>query len=277
MNAVLTLAGLTIREALRRRVLVATLLIAAIFVLWAFVPIQVHSNNGGGFISGADDIGKVFAWLGCGMIKFFSSVLAVTLAAGAITAEVERGVLSVVVPKPLSRASIYLGKWLGLIALLAVSVALWGALLVLAIWHRTGTFHPHILLGILATFLFPTLFVTLTLCFSSFAGFALSAGLSLIAAGVALAEDMLAFLGRILNSSILDTLSKVVGYVVPLGKMNHWITKGLGDAGRDMSDFRAQLMGQPPLDATTGDLVYIFGYIVVAMIIGMTVFQKRDL
>ena len=130
-----------------------------------------------------DNTGKIFAWLGCGTIKFFASILAVTLAAGAITAEVERGVLSTIVPKPLARWQIYLGKWLGLLILLAVSVAVWGGLLAWGIWHQTGTFHPRMFDGVLAAALFPLLFTTLTLFFSSFATYALSAGLALIAAG----------------------------------------------------------------------------------------------
>ena len=125
------------------------------------------------------------------MIKFFSSVLAVTLAAGAITTEVEKGVLSVVVPKPLSRTSIYLGKWLGLLTLLAVCLVVWGLLLAFVVWKQSHTFHPRIFLGVLSVGLFPLMFTTLTLFFSSFANYALSSALSLIAAGVSLTSDIL--------------------------------------------------------------------------------------
>jgi len=279
MNGVLTLAGLTIREAMRKKVFIASLLIALIFVFWALVPMPIRPGmmTGSDMAHTRDFISKLFAWLGCGMIKFFSSVLAVTLAAGSISAEVDKGVLSVVVPKPISRVSIYFGKWLGLLTILGASVILWSTLLILGIWHKTGHFHPHILLGLLATCLFPLLFLTLTLCFSSFASFALSAGLSLIAAGVALAEDILFNLSRLLDSSVLDTISRVVGYIVPLGKMNHWITRGLGDAGMDMSAFAPGRPGESAIATNYADLAYIIGYIVVSTVIGVLVFQRRDL
>ena len=232
MNAIRIIAGLTIKEAIRRRVFVASLLIALLLGLFAFIPIPIgRGQTGTDFTDARDSAAKVFAWMGCGMIKFFASILAVTLSAGAISAEVDKGVLSVIVPKPLARVSIYLGKWLGLQLLLLASVALWTALLVFAIYHQTGIFHPRMLVGVLATFLFPMLFSTLTLCFSSFAAYALSAGLALIAAGVALAEDFLLTLSRLLDAPSLKLLSEIVGYVVPLGKMNHWITRGLGNAG----------------------------------------------
>lgn len=283
MSAVFTLAGLTIKEAVRRRVLIGALLIAGLFALFAFLPIHIRTGPFVGFdmATARDNTGKIWAWLGCGMIKFFSTVLAVTLAAGAVTAEVERGVLSVVVPKPLPRAAVYLGKWLGLLTLLLACVVVWAGLLAFAIWRQTGTFHPRLFSGVLAACLFPLLFTTLTLAFSSFATYALSAGLALIAAGVALAEDTLLFLSRplFLNSPLLETASKVVGCIVPLSRMNHWITRGLGDAGIDMSAFANPIrQGGAAAVATTGaDMVYILIYIAAALALGLLVFQKRDL
>ncbi|BDI29024.1 hypothetical protein CCAX7_10750 [Capsulimonas corticalis] len=276
MNHVWTLAGLTIKEAVRRRVFFASMLVALIFVLFAVLPLHIGRGTEGVELDAAREFSaKTLAWMGCGVIKFFGSVLAVTLAAGAITAEVDRGVLSIVAPKPLPRAAIYLGKWIGLLALLAVSVALWSVLLVGAIYIHTHLFYPRIFLGILATFLFPLLFATLTLCFSSFATHALSAGLALIAAGVALAEDTLNFLSIMLNAPVLKSLSTLVGYIVPLGKMNHWITRGLGDAGNDLS--ARNPLGAQAVHTSTGDMAYILFYIAAALAIGLFIFQKRDL
>ena len=282
INGIWTLAGLTVQEAIRRRIFLAALIIAALYVGFSFLPLHIRT----GFFVGLDmatarnNTGRIFAWLGCGTIKFFGAVLAVTLSAGAITSEVDRGVLAVIVPKPIPRAAIYLGKWLGIVFLLAVCVGVWGGLLVLGIWKQTGTYHPQIWQGILAAGLFPLLFTTLTLCFSTFAAYALSSSLALIAAGVALAEDLLHNLSQpfVLNSPILDTLSKACGYVVPLGRMNHWITRGLGDAGLDMSVIFAQRRDAGANAATTeSDLIYILLYMAVFFALGLFLFQRRDL
>ena len=282
LNGIWTLAGLTVREAIRRRIFLAAVIIAALYVGFSFLPIHIKT----GFFVGLDmatarnNTGRIFAWLGCGTIKFFGAVLAVALSAGAITAEVDRGVLSVIVPKPLPRIAIYLGKWLGIVFLLAVCVAIWGGLLVLGIWKQTGTYHPQIWGGIAAAGLFPLLFTTLTLCFSTFAGYALSSSLALIAAGVALAEDLLHSLSQplVLNAPILDTLSKICGYVVPLSRMNHWITRGLGGAGLDMSLVFAQRRSSDATAATTeADLTYILLYMAFFFALGIILFQRRDL
>ncbi|MBV9850855.1 MAG: ABC transporter permease subunit [Armatimonadetes bacterium] len=284
MRAILTLAGLTLKEAARRRVFLAAALVAGLFVVFAFLPMPIRTGPLVGLTmdEARDTTGKVFAWMGCGTIKFFASVLAVTLAAGSITAEVERGVLSTIVPKPLARWQIYLGKWLGLLTLLAVSVAVWGGLLAWGIWRQTGTFHPRLFCGVLAAALFPLLFTTLTLFFSSFATSALSAGLALIAAGVALAEDTLLLLSRpfFLDSPTLATLSRVVGCIVPLGRMNHWITRGLDGAGRDVTAFplfNPNGPGEAAVATTQGDMVYILVYIAAFLALGLVIFQRRDL
>lgn len=289
---VLTLAGLTIREAIRRRIFLAALLIAGLYIGFAFLPLHIRTNPfiGLDMAMAKNNTGRIFAWLGCGTIKFFGAILAVALSAGAITAEVDRGVLSVIVPKPIPRAAVYLGKWLGIVTLLTICVAGWGAILAWAIWHQTGTYHPRLWGGIGAAWLFPALFTTLTLFFSTFATYALSSSLSLIAAGVALAEDILHSLSRILNIPTLDTLSRVSSFIVPLGRMNHWISRGLdatgpggglpGSAGLDFSLVIAQ---RDPTQAAAvastsgGDMGYILAYMAVFFILGLVLFQRRDL
>jgi len=289
---VFTLAGLTVREAIRRRVFLAALVISALYVGFAFLPLHIRLNPLVGFDmpTAKDNTGRIFAWLGCGTIKFFGSILAVALSAGAITGEVDRGILSVIVPKPIPRLSVYLGKWLGIVALLSVCVAGWGALLAWAIWHQTGTYHPRIWGGILAAWLFPVLFTTLTLFFSTFATYALSSSLSLIAAGVALAEDLMHSLSRALDIPLLDTLSRAAGYVVPISRMNHWISKGLaatgmgahppGSAGLDFSLVLARLdpTQAAAVKATSGaDMGYILAYMAGFFVLGLALFQRRDL
>ena len=287
-----TLAGLTIREAIRRRIFLAALIIAALYVAFAFLPLHIRLNPliGLDMPTAKNNTGRIFAWLGCGTIKFFGAILAVALSAGAITAEADRGMLSVIAPKPIPRAAIYLGKWLGIVALLTVCVAGWGAILAWSIWHQTGTYHPRIWEGILAAWLFPVLFTTLTLFFSTFAAYALSSSLSLIAAGVALAEDLLHTLSRVLDIPVLDTLSQAASYVVPLGRMNHWISRGLdatgigaappGSAGLDFSLVFAQrdpTQAAAVVNTTAGDMAYILAYMAAFFALGLVVFGRRDL
>src|SRR5207245_3159934 len=128
---------------------------------------------------------------GLAMIKFFSAVLGITLASGAISTELERGTLYVILSKPLTRVHILLGKWLGLIVLTAVNVCVWGALLWLAVDQRVPGAHRPLLKALGLAFLYPVIFVTLTLCFSTFASNMLATALALVCIGVGWQEGFM--------------------------------------------------------------------------------------
>src|SRR5260370_35287550 len=118
MSSLFTLAGLTIREALRRRIYVGAFCIALLFLGLLFLP-------GSSLAPSALQVdppvqASLLALAGLAMIKFFSAVLGITLASGAIATELERGTLYVILSKQLTRAHILLGKWLGLLVLTAV-------------------------------------------------------------------------------------------------------------------------------------------------------------
>ena len=59
--------------------------------------------------------------------------------------------------------------------------------------------------------------------------------------------------------------------------MNHWITRGLGDAGLDMSAFTRMGYDAPAVATTNGDMTYILLYIAAALALGLVIFQRRDL
>ena len=139
MSPLFTLAGLTIREALRRRIYVGAFCIALLFLGLLFIP--GFASNRRGIQLDPPVQASVLALAGLAMIKFFSAVLGITLASGAIATELERGTLYVILSKPLTRAHILLGKWLGLVLLTALNVLVWAALLWVAVYIRVPG--PH--------------------------------------------------------------------------------------------------------------------------------------
>src|SRR5438046_2634638 len=114
MSPLFILAGLTIREAFRRRIYVGAFCIALLFLGLLFLP-HFASHDEHGIALDPPLQASVLTLAGLAMIKFFSAVLGITLAAGAVATELERGTLYVILSKPLTRAHILLGKWLGLV------------------------------------------------------------------------------------------------------------------------------------------------------------------
>src|SRR5690349_16996957 len=123
----LAIASLTLREAMRRRLVLAVALLSAVVIgltLWGFARLHaVAVQRGAGSPAEA---AVAYAMLVIMLAQMFSFVLAVGaafLAAPAIAGDVESGVALVIVPRPIPRSDLVLGKWLGLGTLLVLFIA----------------------------------------------------------------------------------------------------------------------------------------------------------
>lgn len=135
---VLTIARLTVREAARRRLLLALLILTALVIAatgWGFSRISTLSQPSGP--AGADQLVQaklsvlqvrlVAAQLLVFVMYMFSFVLALSAvfaAAPAVSGEVESGIALAVLARPLRRRDYLVGKWLGLAGLVAAYAAL---------------------------------------------------------------------------------------------------------------------------------------------------------
>jgi Cu-processing system permease protein len=272
MHAIGILAGLTIREAMRRRIYVGAFCIAFLFLGLLFLPNFAAHNRHGVEIEPPVQA-SLLAITGLAMIKFFSAVLGITLASGAVATELERGTLYVILSKPLTRVHVLLGKWIGLVLLTAVNVGVWATILWLAIYLRVPGPHWPLLKAVGLAFLYPLIFVTLTLCFSTFSSNVLATAMALVCIGIGWQEGFMRQMGNIFDIRLLRAFGVFAGYLVPIGRLHRWMVQ-VADLTLPlrMSDNPMQLQ-VPPVPA---DLVYIGCYIVATLLLGLTIFQRRD-
>jgi len=126
----LEIAQLTIRDLLRRRVLVLLVLFAGGMVILSF-PLRVLSIG---------QWQRIITDVGLGATDLSVSLLAVLLGSSLIAGDLDKRTLYPLLAKPVSRGSFVAGKYLGLIAiisLLSVGMGL-GTLAVLAAAHETN-------------------------------------------------------------------------------------------------------------------------------------------
>ena len=123
MNQTFAIVGLTVREALRRKLIAAFLLITAGLVglsAWGFDRLAHSRSLTSGEIAVSLPQSLVLFMF---MFSFVVALSASTMSSPAISAEIESGILQSVATRPVRRAQILLGKWLGLAAVLAVYAA----------------------------------------------------------------------------------------------------------------------------------------------------------
>jgi ABC-type transport system involved in multi-copper enzyme maturation permease subunit len=140
--AALTIARLTVVEASRRKLLLAlglmTLLVIGL-TSWGFSRLPGTSN-----VTPAQ-VRLGSAYLTIFVAFMFSGVLALgstLVASPAIASDIESGIALAILPRPIRRSEVVLGKWLGLTGLVAAYATASGVLELVGIWWATGYLPP---------------------------------------------------------------------------------------------------------------------------------------
>src|SRR5256885_3113968 len=140
---VLTMARLTILEASRRKLLLALgLLTLVVIVLTSWGFSRLPTMNG---VTPAE-VRVAASQLTILVAFMFSGVLALgatLVAAPSIASEIESGIALAILPRPIRRSEVLIGKWLGLAVLIALYAALSGGPGVIGIWGGTPYLPPN--------------------------------------------------------------------------------------------------------------------------------------
>jgi len=134
----LIVARWTLLEAVRRRLVLAAVLLSAAFVILFTVAFSILYGRARS-VEDQDGVFLVFAGtlqtvLGLYAVQFLAAFLALLLSVGAISSEVESGTLHAVLARPLRRSEYLLGRWLASAGLLAGYVTVMATALLLVAW-----------------------------------------------------------------------------------------------------------------------------------------------
>ncbi len=121
MNRILAIAGLTLRGAVRSKVF--TLLVVLVLGGIIGLPLIMKSDGSlGGQV-------RLFLEYTLGLTVLLLSVMAVWIGAGAVSLEVENSQIQLVAVKPVRALEIWIGKWLGLMVINVILLAVAGAMI----------------------------------------------------------------------------------------------------------------------------------------------------
>jgi Cu-processing system permease protein len=253
IDRVLAIAGNTLREAIRSRVLY-TLLFFALVLIGTGVLLATLSYV---------ERERILQDVGFAAIRSFGVAIAIFVGIGLVHREVDRRTIFTILSKPISRGEFLLGKYLGLLATLWLQIAVMGAGFAAVSWLAGAPLEPAhawALAGIAAEV---SVVVALALLFSAFTTPMLA---SLFTAGLWL----IGHLTRDLRG--LGAHSGVDG-------VRH-LTELLYRTLPDLQAFDLTTRAVHQLPLTTSDLVlpalYALGYVVLALLAAAVVFERRD-
>ena len=250
MTRTLTIAGLTIKEAVRRRLLLAFVAITVVIVAlsaWGFDRLS-HTNT---LTSGEANLAVPDALiLFMFMFSFILALSASAIASPAISSEVESGVLMTIATRPVRRTEVLLGKWLGLATLLAGYAAGVCVLEFGVIRLVSGFAPPSPVLVFVYLFAEGALLLTLTLGLSTRVPTIASGVIGIAVFGAGWLAGVVGALGANLNIATLRTIGDVGRLLLPTDGLWHaaiyylqppaLITQQLAEGGGHSNPFFAQ-------------------------------------
>ena len=287
MMAMLTIARLTVAEAARRRILVVLVALTLVSVALTTLGVERLVTLG----RASPDTNELEIQVGVSQILIlvafmFSFVLAMTaafLAAPAIAADLETGVAHALLARPIRRADYVIGRWIGLVVIVAAYAAGSGLLEIAAVRLVTGYAPPQPPMAV--AFLSAQAIVLLTLallCSTRLPAIAAGA-ICVVVYGLGWMAGVFAGIGRVFDAGPLVAVAEASRWLLPSDGL--WrgtiysleppavvlVALGRGGPAADANPFFAST--PPPLPF----LAWSVAWVVLVLAVTVISLDRRDL
>jgi Cu-processing system permease protein len=287
----LVIARLTFREALRKRMIWGVLALSLLFVVlyhWGFTQVKADflrqeaaraargsSPSGSGDILTFALISTIMVGLGFYTINFLAGVMTIFASVGTIAGEVETGTFQAIIPKPLGRWELVIGKYLGFAAMIVAYIAIMSASVLVSSRIVAGYTPANFIAGIALVMLVSLVLLALTVLGSTILQTMANGVVVFMLYGGALLGGLLETLGSVLNIRSLVNTGVITSLVLP----SDVIWKLASSVLQPNSNLRFDspipiAVARPPSNAM---VVYAVAYIVVLLSLAILSFRRRDL
>ncbi len=243
----------TFREAVRDRILY-TILVFAFLLIGASVILATLSIG---------QEGRIVKDLGLASSSLFGTFIAIFLGIGLVSKEIERRTLYAIVAKPIYRFQFLLGKYIGLVLTLLVTVGVMALLVFALAWAVDGQWTPGLLLAAALDFLGLMIVTAVAILFSTFSTPTLSAMFTLAVFIIGrLSGDLRLFAEQFAGPGLRQALDGMY-LILP-----------------DLSRFQIGLQVVHSLPISPKEflmaVVYGLAYILVLLLFAIGIFERRD-
>ena len=278
-HGVAVMAGFTLREALRKRILLGALLITALFI-------AVYAGGAYYGFNSIDHSGRItdltrpifrsFLMLsGLRATTFVASLLAIFIAVGTISSEVDGHLLDAILPKPIRRWELVLGKWIGFALMVAIYVAVTAGAIVLLTRLLGGFWASGIAAGIGSLVLSGIFLMTLSLLGSSYLSTVTNGVIVTVLYSSAFIAGLMEQVGIFLQNTVMERLGIIVSLLVPSDAL--WRFSAQHMAASHSAAFGGPGLFTSSMPPTFWITVWAAGEIVVAVALACWAFSGRDL
>lgn len=287
-NALL-IAELSLREALRKKLVTVLLVLTALFIgfyLFGIYKMEVRLDARAAEAgidrspTGSGNMPVMFATMfGMYLVYFLGALMAVLSTVSSVSGDIENGVMQSVIARPVSRAGLVLGRWLGFAAVNVGYVTLLSVTLLGGVYAITGYMPPDALPAVLLVLLAVLLLTALTVLGSTlFTTLANGIGVFVLY-GLGFTGGILSAIGSLSDTPTLTTLGKLANTLMPTNAL--WLGASYHLQPQIMRQMSEVSRGTNPFFATEPVAGWLIAWAamltVLAVLAGMWRFSKRDL
>ena len=277
---VLAIARFTFREAVRKKVLLGAVVLSVGFlVLFAlgdqFAYQDFTSHPTPTSVTYRPIVGNAMGLAGLYVVNFLAGLLAIFTAVGTISSEVDSGTLHAILPKPISRWEVVLGKWLGFAVMLCIYLSAMAVGVMLSVYATWNVVPPQPAAGIALMCLSTLLLLSLTVLGSTIMPTVANGIVIFLLYGVGLMGGFVEQIGSLVENQTMVNIGIITSLVIPsdvLWKMASSVLQPTEMLARSvMTPFFG---GSPP---STAMIVYALVYTAAAVVAATVLFRRRDL
>jgi ABC-type transport system involved in multi-copper enzyme maturation permease subunit len=279
-----TIAMLTIREAARRRVLAVLLLLTIATVVltgWGVERLTTLARGNG--------VSELQIRIGVSQVLIlvafmFSFVLAMTaafLGAPAIAVDVESGVAQSMLARPIRRADLVVGRWLGLSIVVAVYGAGAGLLEIGTVFVVTGHAPPEPFVAVAFLAAQAVVILTLALLLSTRLPSMAGGAICVVLFGLAWMAGVFAGIGRLFDVELLVQVAQASRWLFPTDGLWRGVVFGLeppvvilgaSSAGRIAAANPFYAANPPPLEF----VVWSVAWVAIVLLLAVWSMERRE-
>ena len=253
LTRVWVVAQNTFREAVRDKLLYNLLLFAAAMIASSVVLAKLHI--------GYDE--RIYRDVGLGAIAFFGVLIAIFVGINLVYREIALKTVYSMLAKPVHRWEFLVGKYLGLLVLLGVEVALMSGFFLGVLWFKESSITSGMFSAIFLIFLELSLVTAVAIFFSSFTTPYL-AGMFTVALWI---------IGHLLGDVRAFGMQEGSEGIRPITEFLYWALPNL-----DRLDIKGPAAAGDPIEATRIwiSAAYASLYSLALLMASVVLFQRRD-
>ncbi len=279
----LTIAMLTFREASRRKILLAALLLGIVFLLvyslgFHYITIQMEAGPGEVQLIQLNEMRNFLLLAGMYVVNFLAAIMTVLTSVDTLSGEIASGTIHTLVSKPISRWEIVMGKWLGFAGMISLYLLLMGGGVMGFIYLRSGYLAPHPFRALALIWLNDLVLLSISILggviLSTLANGVLVFGLF----GIAFIGGWIEQIGSFFQDAVASQTAINIGIITSLLMPSEALWRR---AAHELQSPLIGVLGFSPFSSGTypsaAMVVYSVLYIIAAFALSIRLFHQRDL